>query len=58
MGDDALEAAIDLTLGIPHGGRHLGQRLRELGPALHDQNAVGNEAEIFAHRLELVLQFR
>jgi hypothetical protein len=56
--DNTLEAAIDLALGIPHGSCHLRQRFRKLGLALHDQYAVGEEAEIFAHRLELLLQFR
>ena len=56
--DNTLEAAIDLALGIPHGSGHLRQRFHELGLALHDQYAVGDEAEIFAHRLELLLQFR
>src|SRR5262249_39175683 len=54
MGDDALEAAIDLALRIPHGGRHLRQRLRKLALAL----PCRNEPEIFTHRLELLFQLR
>jgi hypothetical protein len=43
-----------LPSGIPHGSGHLRKRFRQLGLALHDQDAVGDEAEIFAHRLELL----
>src|SRR5262245_39974254 len=55
--DDALEAAIDFALRVPHGGGHLRQCLRQFGLALHDEYAVRNEAEILSHRLELLLEF-
>jgi hypothetical protein len=36
---------------------NLSQRLRQFRLALHDENAVRNEAEILSHRLEVIFEF-
>ena len=53
MSDQALEATIDLAFRVPNRGRHLCERLRHLGLALHDENAVGDEPEVLPHRCSL-----
>ena len=55
MRDDPLEPAINFALRVPDRGGHLGQGFPELWLALHDEDAVWDETEIFAHRLELPL---
>jgi hypothetical protein len=58
MGNEALEPAIHLAIRVPAGRGHLRKRPHHLRPALHDEDTVRYEAEIFRDRLEMLLEFR
>src|SRR5262249_19223354 len=56
VGDESLELAVDLAARVPDRGGELGKTFRQLGVALHDDQAVGNESHAAAKSRELVLQ--
>ena len=58
MRDQALETEIHLPFRVVDRGRHLHQRLDQLRPPLHGQQAVGHEAEGLFEKGKALIQLR